>query len=65
MPVAAVELKNGASTTPAELSDYIRAALPPTYVPTAIRIVDALPRTPSLKPSLRDVRALFEDAPVA
>ncbi|RVT93209.1 class I adenylate-forming enzyme family protein [Sphingomonas crocodyli] len=65
VPVAAVELKNGQTTTPAELSDYVRNALAPTYVPTQIRIVDALPRTPSLKPSLRDVRALFEDAAAA
>jgi len=64
-PVAAIELVPSAPPVgEAELMAHLRSHLPPTHVPTRIRIVDALPRTPSLKVSLTDVRQLFEGEPV-
>jgi long-chain acyl-CoA synthetase len=61
VPVAAVELlSNAPPTSPAELIDHLRANLPATHVPAELRIVEALPRTASLKVSLADVRLLFE-----
>ncbi|SFR90392.1 class I adenylate-forming enzyme family protein [Sphingomonas jatrophae] len=61
VPVAAVELVPGPpQTDEAALMDYLRERLPAMQVPTELRIVDALPRTPSLKVSLTDVRKLFE-----
>ncbi|HEY3696988.1 fatty acid--CoA ligase family protein [Phenylobacterium sp.] len=59
-PVAAVELKAGAETpTPDELMAFARDRLLAYQLPTAIRIVPALPRTLSMKVSAPDVRALF------
>lgn len=61
VPVAAVELSQGASgaVDAQSLLAHVRAELPPTHVPVEIRIVAALPRTPSLKVSLTDVRRMF------
>jgi acyl-CoA synthetase (AMP-forming)/AMP-acid ligase II len=60
VPVAAVELRPGApKVTPEELDALIRKSLPAPQVPTKILIVPALPRTPSLKVSLGDVRKMF------
>lgn len=60
VPVAAVELRSSVERpTEQALIDHVRAALPATYVPTRVVIVDTLPRTPSLKASLVDVRKLF------
>lgn len=65
VPVAAVELRAGAPRADAEeLIAWVRETLPPTHVPAQIRIVDALPRTPSLKVSLRDIKQLFETSEV-
>ncbi len=64
VPVAAVELVPDAPPTDqAALMAHLRAHLPPTHLPTTLRIVDALPRTPSLKVSLIEVRHLFEREP--
>jgi len=64
VPVAAVELVPGAPAIgEAALLDHLRGILAPTHVPAELRIVDALPRTPSLKVSLMDVRRLFEREP--
>lgn len=65
VPVAAVELsQNAGDISEAALIAHLRAELPPTHIPREIRIVDALPRTPSLKVSLNDVKRLFlSDAP--
>ena len=61
VPVAAVELRAQAQPIDAAaLTAWLRETLPPTHVPAQIRIVDALPRTPSLKVSLQHVKALFE-----
>jgi long-chain acyl-CoA synthetase len=60
VPVAAVEPQAGVTPpTPAELEAHIRASLPSTYVPTRFLIVEALPRTPSMKVSLAEVKKLF------
>ena len=60
VPVAAVELRHGAvRPAEAELLALARAKLPVTNIPVAIKVVDELPRTPSLKVKLDAVRALF------
>jgi acyl-CoA synthetase (AMP-forming)/AMP-acid ligase II len=59
VPVAAVELNEGAHVDAYELGAFAREHLTGYQVPAEIRIVDALPRTPSLKVSLAAVRALF------
>lgn len=42
-------LDDGAAPSPAELVAYLRAALPGSLVPTAVTVLDALPRTSSGK----------------
>jgi long-chain acyl-CoA synthetase len=63
VPVVAVELASGkAAPSEAELLDFLRERLPKQAIPTRILMVDALPRTATLKVELRAVRQLF-DAP--
>jgi len=63
VPVAAVELEEGAPRIdPDELRTFAARHLAKYQVPARILIVDALPRTPSLKVSQPQVRALFESA---
>ncbi|MDB5393751.1 MAG: long-chain fatty acid--CoA ligase [Rhodospirillales bacterium] len=60
VPAAAVELQAGAEApTPGELEAHLRALLPATHVPTRFLVVEALPRTPSMKVSLAEVKRLF------
>lgn len=59
VPVAAVELHEGATVTGQELEDHVRKRLASYKVPTEVRIVDELPRTPSMKVSQPGLRALF------
>ena len=60
VPVAAVELREGAPLVPeAELLAWLRVKLVSYQVPTQLRIVAAIPRTPSLKISQHEVRGLF------
>jgi len=47
----------------AELDAFLRKSLPATHIPTHYKFVDALPRTPSEKIRLDEVRALFAPAP--
>jgi long-chain acyl-CoA synthetase len=62
VPVAAVILRAGATApSDAELGDWVRSKLIAYCAPVAFRIVEELPRTPSLKVSTPAVRALFED----
>jgi len=62
VPVAAIELRAGAAVPSAsELEAHARRHMYATHVPVAFRVVDELPRTPSLKVSLPAVRALFAD----
>jgi acyl-CoA synthetase (AMP-forming)/AMP-acid ligase II len=61
VPVAAVELEDGAPPLEdEELRRFARQHLASYQVPAQIRIVAALPRTPSLKVSEPGVRSLFE-----
>ena len=60
IPVAAVELKeNAAAVSEKELADFCRSKLTGYQCPVKIRIVDALPRTPSLKVRQADIVAMF------
>jgi acyl-CoA synthetase (AMP-forming)/AMP-acid ligase II len=64
VPVAAVELRDGADAQPAELLAYAGTVLARYELPAEIRVVDALPRTPSGKADLAAVRALLDGAEV-
>jgi acyl-coenzyme A synthetase/AMP-(fatty) acid ligase len=59
-PVAMVELRDAA--TAEELMTFLRNRLAPYEIPTAIAIVEAIPRTPSGKADLSDVKRHFADA---
>jgi acyl-coenzyme A synthetase/AMP-(fatty) acid ligase len=61
VPVAAIELNAGLTATEDDLLGLLRDRLASYKVPVAVRIVDALPRTPSMKVSGPGVRALFEE----
>ena len=64
VPVAAVELADGAPAVDGEaLRAFAREHLASYQVPKEIRVVGRLPRTPSMKVSEGDVRALFEGRP--
>ncbi len=60
LPVGAVELAEGARIDSDELLDYVRQRVTRYQVPAKLVIVDELPRTPSLKVSQPELRALFE-----
>lgn len=63
VPVAAVEVRpNGPGVTSEELTAYLRSRLPAPQVPVRLLIVPALPRTPSLKVALGEVRKMFAAA---
>ena len=63
VPVAAVELRAGTPRpTEAELEAHVRRHLTAPHIPVRFLIVDVLPRTPSMKASLKDIRRLFEAA---
>ncbi|MEV7038457.1 AMP-binding protein [Amycolatopsis sp. NPDC051061] len=63
VPVAAVTIREGAGgATAAELRRWLAERLARYHLPTEIKIVGELPRTPSMKVSRPDVQALF--APV-
>lgn len=60
VPVAAIILKAGATpVSDAELARFARERLLPYQVPVRFRFVEDVPRTPSLKPALPQVRDLF------
>lgn len=63
VPVAAVELKPGASATEAEIMDTARLYLAGPQLPAEIRIFDRLPRTQSLKADLGALRQMFATEP--
>jgi long-chain acyl-CoA synthetase len=62
VPVAAVELVEGATATSDELMVYAREHLTSYQVPREILVVPALPRTPSMKVSAPGVASLFAAA---
>lgn len=60
VPMMAIMLKDGANApSDGELKDYGKAHLMPYQVPVKFLIVDDVPRTPSMKPALPQVRELF------
>jgi len=62
VPVAAVELTGDASGVSEEsLRSWAKENMTNYFVPVQFAIVDALPRTPSMKVSQADVRRLFEN----
>lgn len=62
VPVAAVTLKSGVvAPTIRELTDFAKEKLLPYQVPSALLIVDDVPRTSSMKPALDQVRELFRE----
>ncbi|MET0656686.1 MAG: long-chain fatty acid--CoA ligase, partial [Steroidobacteraceae bacterium] len=63
VPVAAVELRVDATATEAELLAFLRERLVAYQVPTQLKIVPALPRTPSLKVSQPQLREIFQPTP--
>lgn len=60
VPVAAVECVEGKDVTADDLLTYLRGRLSRYQVPAGLKIVDELPRTPSMKVSQPGIRALFE-----
>jgi long-chain acyl-CoA synthetase len=62
VPVAAVELRAGAAVTEQDLEEHMGQRLAGYKLPTEVRIVDALPRTPSMKVSQPALRELFVKA---
>jgi long-chain acyl-CoA synthetase len=62
VPVAVVELKKGIEgVSRDELISYLRSKLVAYQIPVALRFVESLPRTPSMKISRHEVKALFSD----
>ncbi len=63
VPAAAIQLVAGANApSKAELDGHLRELVYATHIPTRYEVVEALPRTPSLKVDLPAVKALFDDA---
>ncbi|MOA02281.1 Long-chain-fatty-acid--CoA ligase FadD19 [compost metagenome] len=63
VPVAAVQLRPGVPTPSVEeLRRWSKERMTSYFVPVDFRVVDALPRTPSMKVSEPDVKALFNAA---
>jgi acyl-CoA synthetase (AMP-forming)/AMP-acid ligase II len=60
VPVAAVEVRSGAPLTAEELRSWASERLSGYQVPVEVRIVDQLPRTPSMKVSQHGVRAILD-----
>ncbi|HTR70187.1 MAG TPA: AMP-binding protein [Mycobacteriales bacterium] len=61
VPVAAVELRGTSSATAAELLDALSETLARYEIPTELRIVETLPRTPSGKVDLGGVAELMAE----
>jgi acyl-coenzyme A synthetase/AMP-(fatty) acid ligase len=61
VPAAAIILREGVAE-PDDLAAWLKTKLAPYQVPTRFRFVDDFPRTPSMKPSLPGLKALFEAA---
>ncbi|WP_242124075.1 class I adenylate-forming enzyme family protein [Sphingobium sp. Sx8-8] len=62
VPVMAIMLKSGAAAPSAEeLTAFGKEHLMPYQVPVKFLILDEVPRTPSMKPALPQVRELFAD----
>lgn len=59
-PVAMVELREPADTD--ALVEYLRTRLARYEIPTEIAIVGTIPRTPSGKADLGEIRRFFEES---
>jgi long-chain acyl-CoA synthetase len=60
VPVVAVTIRDGAARPATdELQEWLAERLARYHLPTEIKVVDELPRTPSMKVSRPDVRAMF------
>ena len=63
VPVAAVELRSDVEpVTPDEILTWARERLTGYQTPVALKIVDVLPRTPSMKVSQAALRTMFENS---
>jgi acyl-coenzyme A synthetase/AMP-(fatty) acid ligase len=62
VPVAAVESLPSHPVSAEQLLGWLRERVPAYQVPVEIRVVPALPRTPSLKISRGEVRRLFTES---
>ena len=62
LPVAMVELRDGAVTDADELAEFVGTRMARYEIPAEIAIVDAIPRTPSGKPDLSAVTDFFSHA---
>jgi long-chain acyl-CoA synthetase len=60
IPVAAVELRPGASATPDELRAHCRSTLTPYEVPADVYVVDELPRGAALKVDRRRLMSMVD-----
>ncbi|WIM89627.1 AMP-binding protein [Candidatus Mycobacterium wuenschmannii] len=61
-PVAMVELRGPETTNAADIADYLRHHLARYEIPSDIAVVSEIPRTPSGKPDLDEVRRHFQAA---
>jgi acyl-CoA synthetase (AMP-forming)/AMP-acid ligase II len=61
VPVAAVELRAGATADAVELLDFLRERVTRYQMPARLVVVDELPRTASLKVSQPGLRELFDE----
>jgi acyl-CoA synthetase (AMP-forming)/AMP-acid ligase II len=61
-PVAMVQLRESGAADPDTLVEYLRNRLARYEIPTEIAIVDAIPRTPSGKADLSEVRHFFSES---
>lgn len=59
VPVAAVELVPGKTATPEELALFLKDRLLAYQQPVQVRVLDSLPRNPSLKVALAELKVLF------
>ena len=64
VPAAAIILKEGAKTLKTDhIRAYLRDRLVPYQVPVYYRIVDDIPRTPSMKPATVPLKKMFASPP--
>jgi long-chain acyl-CoA synthetase len=61
-PVAVVELRADETADGAQLVEFLGTRLARYEIPTDIRILDSIPRTPSGKPDLSAIRRLFTES---
>jgi acyl-CoA synthetase (AMP-forming)/AMP-acid ligase II len=61
IPIAAVELRPGASADGETLRQHCRATLTPYEVPARVFVVDELPRGAALKVDRRRLLAMLEE----